>query len=98
MYLLEARTMPHMSEEEEALRLSSEARWATIGRSIADGRNEQTWIEEAAMLRLHEQNSASRMMQFASLARQIGDAHHQHRDLSPLIRQIRELRSRELHG
>jgi uncharacterized GH25 family protein len=97
---VERTNMPHLSRLEESTKIASEAHWATLGRAIADeltrGGDAAALVEEATHRRYLEQQRADRETQFAALARQIGDAHRQHRELAPLIQKIRALRRAEL--
>jgi hypothetical protein len=85
-----------MNNLEESTKQSKEARWATIGRAIADGSNRDRWMQEAAILRRQEQDSADRETQFAALARQVGDAIRVGRDCSPLLDALCKLRQKEI--
>ncbi|MFZ1085462.1 MAG: hypothetical protein WAN35_10890 [Terracidiphilus sp.] len=85
-----------MNNLEESTKQSREARWATIGRAIADGSNREKWMQEAAILRRQEQDSADRQTQFSALARQIGDALRAGRDCGPLLDLLCDLRHQEL--
>jgi cyanophycinase-like exopeptidase len=92
--------MPHVSYAETQSRTAKEAGLATLGRNIADtaarGDDLGHLIIDAANRRASEQSNVDRATQFAALVRQIGDAHRQHRDLAPLIHDIRILRQQEL--
>ena len=92
--------MPHTSKLEEASKIVREAKFATLGRAIADApenSDQLAWaINEATLRRSQEQANSDKLIEFAALARQIGDAHRQHKDLALLIQQIRELRRQEL--
>jgi hypothetical protein len=81
---------------EESTKLGKEARWATIGRAIADGTDIVRWISEAAILRRQEQDKVGRETQFAAWARQVGDAVRSGADLTPLVVSLQALRKLEL--
>lgn len=92
--------MAQQSYAEEQTKIAREAKFATLGRAIADtiaaGGSAQVLIQEAALRRQQEQESADKLTQFAALTRQIGDAYRQQRSLEPLIHAVIELRKREL--
>lgn len=85
-----------MNKLEEAMRQSDETRWAVIGRAIADGQDRAKWMQEAAILRRQEQDSADKQTQFAAIARQIGDAIRVGRETDALLDAICKLRRQEL--
>ncbi len=73
-----------MSKLEGANKIADDVHFAVIGRAIADaarrGESFEGLANEALLLRQHEQDSADRQVQFARLARQIGDARRSGRD------------------
>ena len=85
-----------MNNLEESTKLSREARWATIGRAIADGKEREHWMLEASLLRRQEQQSADHQTQFSALARQIGDAVWSGRDTEELEAELVALRRGEV--
>jgi hypothetical protein len=89
-----------MNNAEESTKISKDARFATLGRAIADeirrGGSAAAQIEEVALLRIREQQSVDKITQFAALARQIGDAHRKRRDMTPLLHAIAALRRGEI--
>lgn len=89
-----------MNKVEEALQISRETKFATLGRAIADAyrsENDTTQlISEAMRLRYMEQESAEKLVAFAGMARQIGDAARNGKDLTALLERIVELRRHEL--
>lgn len=89
-----------MNNAEEATKIAREAKWATLGRAIADaaraGQSHARLDQNAATMRAVEQAQADKQTQFAALARQIGDALVQDRDTGPLVRKLMDLRAREL--
>lgn len=91
-----------MNNAEEATKIAREAKWATLGRAIADaataGQNHEAMRSAAAQMRAAEYALASKQTQFAALARQIGDAHSQGKDTAHLVAQLVALRNRELGG
>jgi hypothetical protein len=87
-----------MNNIEESTKLAKETRWASIGRAIADGSSREKWMQEAAVLRRQEQDSADRETQFAALARQIGDALRVGRDTAELVGKLVALRTLECTG
>jgi hypothetical protein len=92
--------MPHLSKEEEARRQSNETRWATLGRAIADahkaGGSIRQLVEQAEVMRAVEQSRADKLVQFAGLARQIGDAACNGRDVAGLVARLSALRTLEI--
>ncbi len=90
--------MPHASKQEEELRSSNEAGWATLGREMADHGLLPYLLRDAAARRNAEQTSADRATMFAALARQIADAYLVQRPLGPLITELQALRKREATG
>ncbi len=92
--------MPHVSKEEEALREADDAKFATLGRALADAtrssRGYDHLVEQCAIHRRIEQDNADKNTLFAGLARQVGDAARVGRDLQPLLERLAELRRREL--
>lgn len=87
-----------MRNLEESTKQSKEARWATIGRAIADGQEREKYLLEAQLLRQQEQQSAGYESGFAGLARQIGDARAKGKDVTDLVEQVKALRKGELIG
>ncbi len=89
-----------MNNAEEAAKSSREAKWATLGRAIADhsriGENPATLINEAATLRQIEQDRTDKTTRFAGLARQVGDAARNGADIAPLLLLLRDLRTAEI--
>lgn len=89
-----------MQNLSEATKLPANARFATLGRALADSlmsnRNPELIICELARLRELEQQPAEEM---AGLARQIGDAaRHGAPVPQELLTRMMRVRSRELHG
>lgn len=91
-----------MNNIEEVTKQSQEAHWAILGRAIADelraGKNVETLVNEAALLRRQEQDSANRETMLAAVTRQIGDARRSGRDVVPLMKQLVALRRNEIDG
>jgi hypothetical protein len=85
---------------EESTKLSKDARFATLGRAIADasisGQSIREAVAEAQLLRWQEQDSASRETRMSALVRQIGDASRSGKAIAPLIAQLIDLRRTEL--
>jgi hypothetical protein len=92
--------MAHQSYAEEQTKISRETKFATLGRAIADrvlsGDDATEFIQEAAVRRYQEYERGDRSARFAALARQVGDAYVQKRDIQPLVEELRELRRREI--
>jgi cell division inhibitor SulA len=90
----------HQSYAEEQTKISREAKFATLGRAIADavldGGSAAVLIREAALRRQQEYERGDRAARFAALARQVGDAFAQERDLKPLVGELVDLRRREI--
>ena len=89
-----------MKNAEEATKSSREAKWATLGRAIADysrmGENPASLIDEAATLRQMEQERRDKTSRFAGLARQVGDAARNGAEIAPLLLLLRDLRRAEI--
>jgi hypothetical protein len=89
-----------MNNAQETIKISREAKWATLGRAIADssrmGENPAALIREAATLRRMEQERTDKASRFASLARQVGDAARNGAEMAPLIQLLRDLRRAEI--
>jgi len=89
-----------MKNAQETIKISREAKWAVLGRAIADcgrmGENPAAFIHEAAILRRVEQEGADKAIRFASLARQVGDAARNGAETAPLILRLRDLRRAEI--
>ncbi len=92
--------MPNLSKLEERTKIATEAKFATLGRAIADAApgssEEQSLIAEAALRRTQEQNAVDKLTRFAALARQIGYAAQAGKDNTELLAQIHKLRRQEL--
>jgi len=89
-----------MKNEQEAIKISRETKWATLGRAIADysrmGENPAALIDEAATLRQMEQDQTDKATRFAGLARQVGDAARNGAEMAPLLLRLRDLRRAEI--
>jgi hypothetical protein len=89
-----------MNNAQETTKISREAKWAILGRAIADsirmGENPAALIREAATLRQMEQERTDKASRFAGLARQIGDAARNGAETAPLLQRLRELRRAEI--
>lgn len=89
-----------MNNAEEATKIAKEARWATLGRALADaartGKAHAPLVEQAITLRAIEQAQADKQTQFAALARQIGDAAKAGRSTADLLHAPVMLRQNEL--
>ncbi len=89
-----------MNNAEEATKMSREAKWAILGRAIADysrmGENPAPLINEAATLRQMEQDRTDKATRFAGLARQVGDAARNGAEIAPLLLLLRDLRTAEI--
>ena len=89
-----------MKNAEEATKISREAKWAILGRAIADssrmGENPAPLIHEAATLRQIEQDRRDKTTRFAGLARQVGDAARNGAEIAPLLLLLRDLRTAEI--
>jgi hypothetical protein len=92
--------MPHESKTIEELKIAREAKWAALGREIADTATRQSnmtgLLTEARIMRQIEQSRADRQTRFAALARQVGDAAASGKPLAPLLQQLADLRALEL--
>lgn len=92
--------MSHTSKLEEANKIAGETKWAVLGRSIADahatGADTKRHISQAMQMRYVEQQQTDKLIAFAALTRQIGDAARNGKDLSALLERITELRRHEL--
>jgi len=89
-----------MKNAEVATKMSREAKWAVLGRAIADcsrmGENPAALIHEAAALRRMEQERTDKAIRFAGLARQVGDAARNGAEMAPLLVLLRDLRRAEI--
>ena len=89
-----------MNNNEEATKIPREARWAVLGRAIADavhsGQPTTALVVTAAMLRRQEQENWSRTITFAAITRQIGDAARTGKEYDHYIAQLASLRWKEL--
>jgi hypothetical protein len=89
-----------MKNAEEAIKISRETKWATLGRAIADysrmGENPASLIHEAATLRQMEQERTDKASRFAGLARQVGDAARNGAEIGALLLLLRDLRKAEI--
>jgi hypothetical protein len=89
-----------MKNAEETIKISREAKWATLGRAMADysrmGDNPAPLIHEAATLRQMEQERTDKTSRFAGLARQVGDAARNGAEIAPLLLLLRDLRTAEI--
>ena len=89
-----------MNNAQETIKISREAKWAILGRAIADssrmGENPAALIREAATLRQMEQDRTDKASRFAGLARQVGDAARNGAEIAPLLLLLRDLRTAEL--
>ena len=89
-----------MKNAVEVTKISREAKWAILGRAIADysrmGENPAALIHEAATLRQMEQERIDKTSRFAALARQVGDAARIGAEMAPLLLLLRDLRKAEI--
>ena len=89
-----------MNNAQEATKSSREAKWAILGRAIADssrmGESPAAFIDEAAALRQMEQERTDKASRFAGLARQVGDAARNGAETAPLLLLLRDLRRAEI--
>jgi len=93
--------MPNQARNiEEQSKIAREAKFATLGRAMADEANAGRYplgpIVEATTRRAQEQARASKETRFAALARQVGDAARAGTEVDPLILCLQELRRLEL--
>ena len=89
-----------MKNNEEKTKIAKEAKFATLGRALADytmrGDSITLLVNETQTLRQIEQDSVGKETQFASLARQVGDAARSGREITTLLMRLVELRQREV--
>ena len=89
-----------MNNAQETTKISREAKWAILGRTIADcirmGENPAALIHEAATLRQMEQDRTDKASRFAGLARQVGDAARNGAEMAPLLLLLRDLKRAEI--
>jgi hypothetical protein len=92
--------MSNESKLEEASKIAREAKFAALGRAIADaamaGAEVSRLTDEAERMRRHELEMIDKQTQFAALVRQVGDAHSKHRELADLLYKLIDLRRKEL--
>ena len=89
-----------MNNAQETTKISREAKWAILGRAIADssrmGENPARLIHEAAALRQMEQERTDKAIRFAGQARQVGDAARNGAEMAPLLLLLRDLKRAEI--
>lgn len=90
---------------EESTKIAAEAKFATLGRAIADAllnnMDASGLLATVNQLRRIEQDNVDRSTRFAALARQLGDATRTGKDtayLGRLCQELQQLRSHELSG